>query len=161
MKVLVAYATVYGSTREIAEKVGEVLTSKGLEVDVSNVSDVSDLPCYNACVLGAPVMKFSFLPPAKKFVKSNKEALNKIPVAYFSLGLRMMEDTSEHREWMMRKLRVVTKLVAPVDIGLFGGKYKKPEKGFAFPFPEGDWRDWQKITAWAEGLVDKFKQGGR
>jgi menaquinone-dependent protoporphyrinogen oxidase len=158
MKILVAYATAYGSTREIAEKVGEVLESKGLEVDVSSVSDVSDLSPYNAAVIGAPVMKFSFLPPAKRFVKSNKDALLKIPVAYFSLGFRMMEDTPEHREWMMRKLKVVTKLVPPVDIGLFGGKYKKPEKGFAFPFPEGDWRDWHKITVWAEGLVEKLKK---
>jgi len=157
MKVLVAYATAYGSTREIAEKVGEVLKTKGMKVDVSDVKDVSDVSSYEAAVIGAPVMKFNFLPAAKKFVKSNKEALAKIPVAYFSLGFKMMEDTQERREWMMNKLKVVTKVVEPVDVGLFGGKYKKPEKGFAFPFPEGDWRDWAKITAWAEGLADKLK----
>lgn len=158
MKILVAYATAFGSTREIAEKVGEVLKSKDFEVDVSDVSSVSDLSSYNACVIGAPVMKFRFLPPAKKFVKANKDALLKIPIAYFTLGFKMIEDTQEHRDWMMRKLKVVTKHVTPVDIGLFGGKYKRPEKGFALPFPEGDWRDWQKITAWAEGLIDKLKK---
>lgn len=157
MKVLVAYATAYGSTKEIAEKVGEVLKSKGMQVDVLNVSDIIDMSPYNAAVIGAPVMKFNFLPPAKKFVKLNKDALSKIPVAYFSLGFKMMQDTPENREWMMRKLKVVTKLVPPVEVGLFGGRYKKPEKGFALPFPEGDWRNWEKITAWAEGLVDKLK----
>ncbi|NLI99117.1 hypothetical protein GX441_10720 [bacterium] len=158
MKILVAYATAFGSTREIAEKVGEVLKSKGMQVDVSSVSDVSDLSTYNACIVGAPVMKFRLLPQAQRFVKSNKDVLSKIPVAYFSLGFKMMEDTPERREWMMRKLKVVTKLVPPVDIGLFGGKYKKPEKGFALPFPEGDWRDWQKITAWADNLAQKLKK---
>jgi menaquinone-dependent protoporphyrinogen oxidase len=158
MKVLVAYATVYGSTKEVAEKIGEVLKSKGMEVDVSSVSDISDISSYDAAVIGAPVMKFRFLPPARKFVKSNKETLSKIPVAYFSLGLAMMEDTQDHRDTMMRKLKVVTKRVRPVDVGLFGGKYKKPEKGFKMPLPEGDWRDWDKIEAWAKGLAGKLRK---
>lgn len=157
MKVLVAYATEYGSTREVAQKVGEILKSKGFRVNVSDISDISDISSYNAAVIGAPVMKFRFLPTARKFVKNNKDALAKIPVAYFSLGFRMIEDTPEHREWMMRKLKVVTKHVPPVDVGLFGGRYKKPEKGLKMPFPEGDWRDWEKITTWAERLVDKLK----
>lgn len=157
MKVLIAYATKYGSTREVAQKVGEVLKSKGMDVDVSDVSDVSDISPYNAAVIGAPVMRFRLLPPARKFVKRNKEALRKIPLAYFSLGFTMMQDTPENRDKMIRKLKVVTKHVEPVDVGLFGGKYKKPEKGLKLPFPEGDWRDWEKINAWAEGLVDKLK----
>jgi menaquinone-dependent protoporphyrinogen oxidase len=157
MKVLIAYATVYGSTKEVAEKVGEVLKSKEMEVDVKSVTDISDVSGYDAAVIGAPVMKFSFLPPARKFVKKNKDALSKIPVAYFSIGFKMIDDTPEGRDWMMKKLKVVTKVVEPVDVGLFGGRYQKPEKGLKMPFPEGDWRDWDKITAWAEGLVDKFK----
>ncbi|MBN2379940.1 flavodoxin domain-containing protein [candidate division WOR-3 bacterium] len=156
MKVLIGYATVYGSTKEVAEKVGEVLESKGMEVDVVSVTDASDVSTYDAAVIGAPVMKFSFLRPARKFVKNNKDALSKIPVAYFSLGFAMMEDTQDRRETMMRKLKVVTRRVEPVDVGLFGGRYIKPEKGFALPFPEGDWRDWDKITAWAEGLAGKL-----
>ncbi|MBD3284907.1 flavodoxin [candidate division WOR-3 bacterium] len=157
MKVLVGYATVYGSTKEVAEKVGEVLKSKGMEVDVKSVTEISDVSAYDAAVIGAPVMKFSFLPPAKKFVKSNRDALSKIPVAYFSIGFKMINDTQEGRDWMMKKLKVVTKVVEPVDVGLFGGKYIKPEKGLKMPFPEGDWRDWDKITAWAEGLATKLK----
>lgn len=157
MKILVAYATAYGSTREIAEKIGEVLKSKGMQVTVSDIKEKPGPEGFDAAVIGAPVMKFRFLPAAVKFVKANKEDLKKIPVAYFSLGFRMMEDTPEHRDWMIQKLKVVTRHVAPVDIGLFGGKYVKPDKGFAFPFPEGDWRDWEKIQAWAVGLTDKLK----
>jgi menaquinone-dependent protoporphyrinogen oxidase len=145
MKVLVAYATEYGSTREVARKVAEVLKSKGMEVDVSDVSDVSDVTSYSAAVVGAPVMRFSFLPPAKKFVKSNKEALSKIPVAYFSLGMTMKEDTPQRRKRMMRKLKAVTKHVAAVDVGLFGGRYHGD-----------DYRDWEKIASWAEGLAEKL-----
>lgn len=146
MKVLIAYTTRRDSTREVAEKIGEILKSKGMEVNVFNVAEVSDISSYNAAVIGAPVMRFRFLPPAKKFVKSNKEALSKIPVAYFSLGITMKEDTPKRRERMARKLKVVTRQVAPVDVGLFGGRYQGR-----------DYRDWDKITAWAEGLAEKIK----
>jgi hypothetical protein len=37
--------------------------------------------------------------------------------------------------------------VAPVDVGLFAGKYENE-----------DYRDWDAITAWAEGLVEKLKR---
>jgi menaquinone-dependent protoporphyrinogen IX oxidase len=88
-----------------------------------------------------------FLPPAKKFVKKNKEALAKIPVAYFSLGITMKEDTPQRRKRMMRKLKAVTKHIAPVDVGLFGGRYQG-----------NDYRDWDKIQAWAKELTDKLRK---
>ena len=33
-RVLVAYASKYGATKEIAEKIGQVLKEEGIEVDV-------------------------------------------------------------------------------------------------------------------------------
>lgn len=48
MKVLVGYATRYGSTREVAEKVGEVMKSKGAEVVVANIADKPDVSGYDA-----------------------------------------------------------------------------------------------------------------
>ena len=51
--VLVAYASKYGATKEIAEKIGEVLQDAGCSVDVHSVSDVKDLSGYQAVVLGS------------------------------------------------------------------------------------------------------------
>ena len=42
-RVLIAYATKYGATAEIAEKVGQVLTEAGFEADVRPVDQVADL----------------------------------------------------------------------------------------------------------------------
>ena len=147
MKVLVAYATELGSTAEVAERVAGILKSKGMQVELSQVSAVSDISSYEACVIGAPVMRFSFLPVARKFVETNREALGKIPVAFFTLGIIMKEDTPKSRKTMTGKLKVVTKHVIPIDIGLFGGRYRG-----------NDYRDWSKITTWAEGLAEKLKQ---
>jgi menaquinone-dependent protoporphyrinogen oxidase len=42
-KVLVAYATKYGATAEIAEKIGEVLNQDGVPAEVLPVSQVKGL----------------------------------------------------------------------------------------------------------------------
>ncbi|MEA3312608.1 MAG: flavodoxin domain-containing protein [candidate division WOR-3 bacterium] len=55
MKVLVAYATKHGSTREVAEKIGEVMKSKGAEVKVANITDKPDPAGYDAVVIGGAV----------------------------------------------------------------------------------------------------------
>lgn len=54
-KVLVAYATKYGSTEEIAEKIGQVLRQIDLPVEVLSTNRVSDLTSYDAIVLGSAV----------------------------------------------------------------------------------------------------------
>jgi menaquinone-dependent protoporphyrinogen oxidase len=43
IRVLVAYATKYGATAEIAEKIGQVLRHAGLQTDVLPADRVSDL----------------------------------------------------------------------------------------------------------------------
>jgi len=48
MRVLVTYATKYGATAEIAEKIGEVLRQEGLDTDVIPVKQVQDLASYTA-----------------------------------------------------------------------------------------------------------------
>ena len=40
MKVLVAYASKYGATEGVAERIGQVLRGRDLEVDVVNCRDL-------------------------------------------------------------------------------------------------------------------------
>ena len=54
-KVLVAYATKYSATAEIAEKIGQVLRQAGLRTDVLPADRVSDVSSYQAVVLGSAV----------------------------------------------------------------------------------------------------------
>ncbi len=54
-QVLVAYATKYGTTAEIAEKITEVLRQAGLRTDVLPADRVGDLNPYRAVVLGSAV----------------------------------------------------------------------------------------------------------
>ena len=55
-KVLVAHATMAGSTVEVAQAVGEELVRSGLQVEVWPIGEVSGLRGYDAVVVGAPMI---------------------------------------------------------------------------------------------------------
>ena len=70
-QVLVVYATKYGATAEIAEKIGQVLRQAGLRTDVLPADGVSDLTPYKAVVLGSAVYIGKWRKEAVKFLQAN------------------------------------------------------------------------------------------
>ena len=54
-KILVAYATRYGSTQEVAEAVATIFREEGLEVESKPAQKVASLAEHRAMVLGAPL----------------------------------------------------------------------------------------------------------
>jgi len=159
MKVLIAYATKYGSTAGVAEKIGEVMKSKGVEAVVADISDKPDPSGYDAVVVGGAVYIMMLNGKTKRFVAKHKKILSKVSVAYFVVCGLLKEDTTENREKTEKTLKSMKKKVAPVDVGLFGGAFD-PAKGpkMMADEPAYDYRDWDAITAWAEGLVEKLKR---
>ncbi|MCK4732225.1 MAG: hypothetical protein KAT65_07180, partial [Methanophagales archaeon] len=85
-QVLVIYATKYGATAEIAEKIGNVLRQAGLRTDVLPTDRVSDLTPYKAVVLGSAVYIGRWRKEAAKFLKANEKVLAEQLVWLFSSG---------------------------------------------------------------------------
>jgi menaquinone-dependent protoporphyrinogen oxidase len=86
-QVLVAYATKYGATAEIAEKIGQVLRQAGLRADVLPVDRVKDLTPYDAVVVGSAVYTGQWRKTAVKFLQANETALARRQVWLFSRRL--------------------------------------------------------------------------
>ena len=84
--ILIAYATRYGSTQEVAERIAATLREGGLTVDVHPVKQVRTLDGYRAVVVGAPLYMFNWLKEARDFVSRHRAALATRPVAVFALG---------------------------------------------------------------------------
>ena len=162
-RVLVAYASMHGSTGEVAEAIGKVLCSQGATVDVRLVKNVESLTPYNAVVLGSAVRSDKWLSEAIQFVEKNRKTLSRMPVAYFLTCLTLTKPSEENagraRSYMDPVLEAVPE-VKPVNMGLFAGvldyskysfgiravmKYKMSSKGVK----EGDYRDWDAIQSWA------------
>ena len=81
-KILVTYATNSGSTSEVAKAVMEEIQKSGAQVELLPIEQVSDLAAYSAVVIGAPMI-MGWHQAALKFLRKNKAALGKIPLAVF------------------------------------------------------------------------------
>jgi menaquinone-dependent protoporphyrinogen oxidase len=160
-KILVAYATRYGSTQEVAEAVAAALRERGLEVDLHPARDVRTLAGHDAVVLGAPLFMFRWHKDALSFLSRHREALKDRPAAVFALG--PVHDPHDEQEWQGSRDQLTKELgkflwFRPVVVEMFGGKYdpaslRFPLSAFAGKEPASDIRDWTAIRAWASSLA--------
>lgn len=161
-KVLVGYATKYGSTREVAEAITDVLRTGGLEVDLQQLRDVKSLDGYQAVVIGAAFYIFKWHKDARKFLSRFKESLEKLPVAVFALGPTEAPKDEKDKEMVEGQLpKTLAKYpwLKPVAQALFGGVMDPSKMNFPWnitmkTMPVSDLRDWQAIRAWAEEVRD-------
>lgn len=87
-RILVTYATMAGSTREVAQAVGDTLAASGAQVDVLPVEAVSSLDGYAGVVLGAPMI-LGWHRAARGFLKQHRVALQHLPLAVFVLAMKL------------------------------------------------------------------------
>ena len=87
-KILVTYASKYGATQEIAEKIADVLRTAGLPVDIFPVNTVRDITAYQAVILGSGVYIGQWNNEAAAFFRANEKNLANRPVWLFSSGPR-------------------------------------------------------------------------
>ncbi len=169
--VLVAYATRYGSTQEVAEAVAATLREGGLAVDVQRARDVRAVEGYRAVVLGAPLMMSHWNKDAIHFLSRHHPALIERPIAIFALGpVGSAEQPIDEKGWRECREQLDRDLaqfawLRPFDIALFGGKVDPsklhfPESMFARWIPASDSRDWAAIRAWASALSVKLQPTG-
>ena len=170
--VLVTYASKHGATGEIAERIVDRLRSTGLEVEVRPVSSAGDLSTYAAFIIGSAVYYESWMKDAIAFVQRNRAVLNDHPVWLFSSGPLGASPTDDEgrdlREVAQPKqLTELRDMIAPRDHRVFFGVLDLGTLGFSeralrkLPagralLPEGDFRDWQEIEGWADGIADEL-----
>jgi menaquinone-dependent protoporphyrinogen oxidase len=161
-KVLVAYGTKYGSTAEIAERIGQVLQAAGLSVDVKPAGEAGDLAPYAAVVLGSAVYAGQWRKEAAEFLTDNEAALAQRPVWFFSSGPTGEGDPLELMSgWRFPEgLQPVADRVKPRDTAFFGGALYPDKMNLAerliiksLKAPTGDFRNWDAIEAWAKEIA--------
>ena len=160
-KILVAYGSVAGSTKEVAETVAETLNASDFEAVTAPVEEIKDLAEFDGVVLGSSVRAFHLLPKTTRFLRKFKKQIAKMPYAIFLVCLVMTEDTEERRKTAMRFAKPMIKIKEPFSIGLFGGvmdpsKLTGYAQGMFKNSPYADNRDWDKIKTWAAELTKQL-----
>lgn len=169
MRVLIAYATKHGATEGIAARIGETLASAGHVPDVRDADDVSDLSGYDAFVLGSAAYIGHWRKEAIGLARRLEQGRGDRPVWLFSTGPLGEGATDEQgrdkREAAEpRDLPELMAMVQPRDHRVFFGALDPtsltlPEKAMRrLPagkalLPEGDFRDWDDIDAWAASIA--------
>lgn len=165
--ILVTYASKYGATKEIAEKIGNVLRQAGLRADVFPVDGTLDATLYEAIILGSAVYIGKWQKQAVEFLRVNEKILANRPVWIFSSGPTGEGDPVELVEGLRFPvaLQPVFDRIHPRDIAVFHGFINPDKINFIEKWsikslvkkPFGDFRDWDAITAWAASITETLK----
>lgn len=157
--ILVAYASRYGSTREVAESVAATLREQGLRVEVLPAGEVGTLDPYSGVVLGGGIYIGRWHRDARGFAKHFQKELEGLPVAVFGMG--PVDDSAKGRAGSEQQLeRALEKLpVEPFAVQVFGGAVDPAKLHFPFNrMPAADVRDWDEIHDWTVLVAARFAQ---
>lgn len=158
-RLLIAYATRAGSTAEVAAALGHTLAARGFIVDVKPIKHHPVLSGCDAVLLGSAIRMGRWLPEAVAFVQANQAALNRLPVALFTVHALNRGDDLQSLTGRQAYLDTVRPLLQPLDEIYFAGKLdlstlSLPDRLLArlVKAELGDFRDWNRISAWAQSV---------
>jgi menaquinone-dependent protoporphyrinogen oxidase len=165
-RILVAYATKYGATAEIAQKIGEQLSQSGLTAEVHPVGQVSSLTPYWAVILGSAVYVGQWRKEAAAFLRDHEPELAVRPVWLFSTGPTGVGDPVQlMKGWRFpESLQPVADRIRPRGTAFFHGaldlqRLSVPDKLIVkgVKAPIGDFRDWKAIAKWTAEVAKELE----
>jgi menaquinone-dependent protoporphyrinogen oxidase len=89
MRIAIIYATREGQTRRIVEYLAGAFLARDVRVELFNAKDRPELDfaIYDACVVAASVHIGNHEREIVRFVRENREALERIPTAFLSVSM--------------------------------------------------------------------------
>jgi len=163
-RILVCYATRYGSTAEIAQVIGEELAQSGFLVDVVNILNIEDIGQYYAVVIGSPLYMGKWLVEARDFVQQFKHPLSQRTVSVFTVGYSLKDLIRENIQSAEEALDTIRLSISPSNAAFFAGMVD-PDTMSAQDraitrmggVQAGDFRDWGMIREWARTLAEQLR----
>jgi menaquinone-dependent protoporphyrinogen oxidase len=159
--ILVAYASKHGATEGIARHIADRLTERDEPAEARSVTEIDAFEGPDAVVLGSAVYAGSWRKEAVEFVDAHADELAGIPVWLFSSG--PLGDDVVDEEEQPKQLAEIRERISPRAHRMFFGALDRGKLSFgermivkAVKAPDGDYRNWDDITAWADSIADSL-----
>lgn len=157
-KILVGYGTKMGGTVAIAEKIGEVLSSRGHEVTVSEASKARLKDGFDAAVIGSGLYAGMWRGPAKRLVKTLAKTAPETPLWLFHSG-PLGEGEADKQQKFPGWLKDLETGLDVRDKTTFGGLLTEDAPGMIAKSLRkngmtGDFRDMDAVAAWANSIAE-------
>ena len=165
-RILIAYASQFGSTGEIAERIAARLNPHGHQIDLMRVDQVESLDNYDAIIIGGAIQYDRWMGKARNFIEKHKLQLEKIPCACFFSCLTLSRHDDASAAQAQGYARGISQLFTnspPIVVRGFAGvldysKMSIPVRLVAkvilsiIGVKQGDYRNWLEIDNWADTL---------
>ena len=157
MRVLVTTASKHLATDEIGRRIAATLEGAGLSVSTIAPEAVISIDGFDAVIVGSGVYAGHWVASARAFVERERDVLRTKRVWLFSSGpvgdpAKPLEDPIDAAPMMAAS--------GAIEHRTFAGRLNKDSLGFgekliiaAVRAPDGDFRDWAAIDAWAQEIA--------
>ncbi|HEU4948291.1 MAG TPA: flavodoxin domain-containing protein [Kribbella sp.] len=129
-KILISYGTTEGQTAKVADFIADVIREHGHEVEVVDIKELRDTvpDGYDGVIVGASIHMGKHDKHAVQFVENNRDTLERLPSAFFSVSLAAHGDTEE-AEGYVEQFEQETGW-RPAKVAMFGGALLYTQYGF-------------------------------
>jgi len=184
-RVLIVHASRHGGSAGIAERIGQVLESDGVEARVGRAADMPDPRGFDGCVVGAGVYMGSWVGDGTDYLDRYAATLAEMPVWLFSSG--PLPGSSKQPAGPVdpienalgpadgpgsggrKKVEGLAARIHPREHRVFQGAFNPNDapKTISERFvrmmpaakgilPPGDFREWPLIEAWARDIAGQL-----
>jgi menaquinone-dependent protoporphyrinogen oxidase len=153
----VAVASKHHGTEEIAERIATTLRQQGVSAALTTLEPGAPIEAADAFVVGSAVYAGRWMAEAREFIRTHSAELSAAPVWLFSsgpVGEPPVEADDPH------DLPEMTELTKASQNRMFAGRLDHTKLGVferaivgALRAPEGDFRPWPDIEAWATEIA--------
>jgi menaquinone-dependent protoporphyrinogen oxidase len=175
MKIFVGTSSKHGATHEIRERIAKTLRAVSDDTEVTSLDlgelvdggHQLDLTEYDGIILGSAVYYGHWLDSAHRFIDTHADDLRACDVWLFSSG-PLTPGVADAAPDDLVQAEQLKAQIGPIECVLFNGfldrhrlNFGERALTFAMQAPDGDFRNWADIEAWAKRIGEHLSQHGR
>ncbi len=159
-RILVAYASKMGGTRELAGRFAATLERRGHHIDLRAADEVDDRMAYEAAVIGSAIYNGRWRPEAVALLRRMVRSNVALPVWIFHSG--PLGADAKDPQPLPSKVEALADMLDTRAVYTFGGRLPSDPPGFVAKLlaraQAGDWRDFDAVIDRAHHIADTLER---